>query len=178
MLGVARASYHRRSRPVYGPRRPRPTPVRALSGAERAEVLATLDSDSYADKAPAQVYAQLLDEKKYLCSTRTMYRVLDAHAQVRERRAQRSHPAYVKPQLVATGPNQVWTWDITKLAGPRHGGYFSFYVVIDLYSRFIVAWTVATTESAQLAQAMLEDAYRRHEIAPGQLTITPTAAPR
>jgi putative transposase len=134
-------------------------------------VLATLDSDRFVDKAPAQVYAELLDEGVRLCSIRTMYRVLRDHAQVRERRAQRRHPTYVKPRLVATKPNQVWSWDITKIAGPTRGGYFSLYVVIDIFSRFVVGWAVARTESARVGKAIIDDACRRHGIQPGQLTV-------
>lgn len=169
-LGVSRATYYRRRRPPR-PANPRPTPPRALTFAERGEVLALLDSDRFADKAPAQIYAALLDEGVYVCSIRTMYRVLHDHAQSRERRAQRRHPTYVKPQLVATRPNQVWSWDITKLAGPTSGSYFSLYVVIDIFSRCVVGWDVAHTESARVGQAMLEDAFHRHSIAPGQLTV-------
>lgn len=169
-LGVARATYYRRRSPARPPT-PRPTPPRTLSGAERATVLATLDSDRFADKAPAQVYAALLDEGRHLCSVRTMYRVLHAHAQVRERRAQRRHPPYTKPQLTATAPNQVWSWDITKLAGATRGSYFSLYVVLDIFSRCVVGWELATTESARVAQGMLDEAFRRHAIRPGQLTV-------
>lgn len=169
-LGVARATYYRRLRPSRPPV-PRPTPARALNSDERAIVLATLDSERFADKAPAQVYAALLDDGIHLCSTRTMYRVLHDHAQVRERRAQRRHPPYVKPRLVAVKPNQVWSWDITKLAGPTRGSYFSLYVVIDIFSRCVVGWDVARTESAHVWQAMLDDAYHRHGIVPGQLTV-------
>lgn len=169
-LGIARATYYRRQRPARIAA-PRPTPPRALSPDERAAVLATLDSARFADKAPAQVYAALLDEGVHLCSIRTMYRVLHANAQVRERRAQRQHPPYAKPQLVARAPNQVWSWDITKLAGPTRGGYFSLYVIIDIFSRYVVGWDVAITESARIGQAMLDDAFRRHGVQPGQLTV-------
>jgi transposase InsO family protein len=116
-LGVNRASYYRARMPKPDPK-PRPRPARALSDEERARVRATLDSDAFMDKAPAQVYAKLLEDGEYLCSPRTMYRVLAAHDEVRERRAQRHHPEYKKPQLVGTAPNQVWSWDTTKLPGP------------------------------------------------------------
>ena len=119
-LGVNRASYYRAQKPKPRPQ-PRPRPARALGDDERAHVLAVLDSEPFMDKAPAQVYAKLLDDGEYLCSTRTMYRVLDDAGQVRERRAQRRHPEYVKPQLVATAPNQVWSWDIDQAAGPGEG---------------------------------------------------------
>ena len=169
-LGISRATYYRRQQPARVPK-PRPTPPRALSADERAAVLTTLDSERFADKAPAQVYATLLDENAHLCSIRTMYRVLHDHAQVRERRAQRRHPTYVKPQLVAKGPNQVWSWDITKLAGPTRGRYFSLYVIIDIFSRYVVGWDVAGTESASVSQAMLKDAFERNGLRPGQLTV-------
>lgn len=169
-LGVSRASFYRAKAPPK-PRRPRPRPSRGLDDAERAEILSVLDSDRFADKAPAQVYATLLDEARYLCSIRSMYRVLASANQVRERRDQRRHPTYVKPQLEARGPNQVWSWDITKVPGPTRGTYYSLYVVIDIYSRYVVAWTVASTESATIAQRLIEDACRRQGIMPGQLTV-------
>jgi putative transposase len=170
-LGVARATHYRRQRlsPTAG--RPRPKPARALSDREREAVLATLDSERFAEKSPAQVYAELLDEGTHLCSIRTMYRVLRDHAQVRERRQQRRHPTYVKPQLQASAPNQVWSWDITKLAGPTRGRYYSLYVVLDIFSRYVITWTVAPTESAPVAQDLIEEACQRHSIQPGQLTL-------
>lgn len=169
-LGVSRASFYRTKMPPRE-RQPRPRPPRALDDAARAEVLAVLDSDRFADKAPAQVYAALLDEERYLCSIRSMYRILAAAAQVRERRHQRRHPNYVKPQLVAYAPNQVWSWDITKVPGPVRGVYYSLYVVIDIFSRYVVAWTVALTESAQLAQEIIDAACVEQGIEPGQLTV-------
>jgi putative transposase len=169
-LGVNRASFYRARKPKAPPA-PRPRPPRALGDDERAEVLATLDSDSFMDKAPAQVYAKLLEDGTYLCSTRTMYRVLaDAH-QVRERRAQRRHPTYVKPQLVATAPNQVWTWDTTKLPGPVKGTYYTLYVILDIFSRYIVGWEVTARESAAVAQKLIAACCEKQRIAPGQLTI-------
>ena len=144
-LAVSRASYYRGQQPVRV-KTPRPRPPRALSDGERAEVLATLDSERFADKAPLQVFAELLDEGKYLCAPRTMYRVLEAHGQVRERRAQLRHPSYAKPELVATQPNQVWSWDITKLLGPAKWTYFYLYVVLDIFSRYVVGWMIATQE--------------------------------
>jgi len=167
-LAVNRASYYRWKRPGIG-RKPRPTPKRKLDDAERRLVLEVLDSERFMDKAPRQVYAELLDENTYLCSVRTMYRVLAEHGQVRERRAQRRHPTYVKPELVARKPNQVWSWDITKVPGPRPGVYYSVYVILDIFSRYIVGWTVANMESAAIAKAMLADAFARHDIRPGQL---------
>jgi putative transposase len=169
-LGVARASYYR-TLAAPKPRAPRRRPRRALEDAERAEVLAVLDSAPFADKAPAQVYAALLDGGRYLCSVRTMYRVLEAAAQVRERRDQRRHPTYVKPQLEARAPNQVWSWDITKVAGPVRGVYYCLYVVLDIFSRYVVAWTVAPGEAAAIGQRLIDDACVRQGVVPGQLTV-------
>ena len=134
-------------------------------------MLSTLDSDEFMDKAPAQVFAKLLEDGEYLCSTRTMYRVLAENDQVRERRAQRQHPVYIKPQLVATKPNQVWTWDTTKLPGPTKGTYFTLYIIIDLFSRYIVGWQVAERESAAVAQQLIDACCKKQGITRGQLTI-------
>jgi putative transposase len=169
-LSVSRASYYRAKKPKPEPK-PRPRPARALGDEERARVLALLDSDPYMDLAPAQVYAKLLEDGEYLCSTRTMYRVLaDAH-QVRERRAQRRHPEYVTPQLVATAPNQVWSWDTTKLPGPTKGTYFTLYVILDIFSRYIVGWQVAARESAAVAQELIDACCKQQGVTRGQLTI-------
>lgn len=167
-LDVNRASYYRWQKPA-AVAKPRPSPTRKLSEVERAHVLELLDSERFMDKAPRQVYAELLDENRYVCSVRTMYRILAEHGQVRERRNQRRHPAYVKPELVARRPNQVWSWDITKVPGPVRGAYYCLYVALDIFSRYIVGWTVASTESAPIARAMLADAFARHGIHPGQL---------
>lgn len=145
--------------------------MRALSEEERAEVWAVLDEPRFADLAPAEVYAQLLDEGRYLCSLRTMYRVLAEHAEVRERRNQLRHPHYARPELLATGPNQLWSWDITKLLGPRKWTYFYLYVVLDVYSRYVPAWLLAERESATLAGRMLTDGYEKQGVRRGQLTI-------
>lgn len=169
-LCMSRARYYRAQKPKAEPS-PRPRPHRALSQDERAHVLATLDSDAYMDKAPAQVFAALLELGSYLCSIRTMYRILAANDQVRERRAQRQHPTYTKPQLVATAPNQVWTWDITKLPGPTKGTYFSLYVILDLFSRYIVGWQVAARESAVVYQELVEACWKDQGVVPAQLTI-------
>jgi putative transposase len=169
-LCVSRASYYRAQKPKLEPK-PRPKPARALSNEERAHVLATLDSEPFMDKAPAQVYASLLEDGTYLCSTRTMYRVLAEHDQVRERRAHRRHPEYTKPQLVATAPNQVWSWDTTKLPGPTKGTYFTLYVILDLFSRYIVGWQVAARESAAVAQELIDACCKQQGVSRGQLTI-------
>ena len=129
-LGVSRATFYRRQRPTPGHQQPRPTPARALCESEREHVLNVLASPRFVDRAPAEVAATLLDEGQYLCSQRTMYRILAANQPVRERRNQRDHPQYTKPELVATGPNQTWSWDITKLLGPKKWTYFYLYVVL------------------------------------------------
>ena len=134
-LRVARATFYRRRRPSTGHQQPRPTPARALSEKERDKVFDTLCSERFVDRSPAEVVATLLDEDVYLCSERTMYRVLASQVPVRERRAQRSHPEYQKPELMATGPGQVWSWDITRLLGPRKWSYFYLYVIMDIFSR-------------------------------------------
>ena len=133
-LSVARATFYRRLRPSTGHQQPRPTPARALSEKERDEVFGTLCSERFVDRSPAEVVATLLDEDVYLCSERTMYRVLASEVPVQERRAQRSHPEYQKPELMATGPNQVWSWDITRLLGPKKWSYFYLYVIMDIYT--------------------------------------------
>lgn len=171
-LGVPRASYYRSQARPFGPR-PRRTarPARALTPAERQEVLAALHEPRFVDLAVPQVHAQLLDEGCYLASPRTMYRVLAAQGEVRERRDQLRRPAYAAPELLATGPNQVWSWDITKLRGPAKWTYYYLYVLLDIFSRYVVGWLVATVESAALARELVESAAGQQRIAPGQLTI-------
>lgn len=171
-LGVSRASVYRNRRPrVPRASRPRRTSCRALTASERKQVLDTLHEDRFVDQAPAAVYATLLEEDRYLCSTRTMYRVLKAAGEVRERRRQRRHPHREPPQLVATAPNQVWTWDITRLPGPRKWTTFPLYVVLDLFSRYAVAWMVASRETAALAGKLIASACQKQDIEPGQLTL-------
>jgi transposase InsO family protein len=170
-LTINRASlYRRRCRPTTVPCR-RPTPARALSLIERQTVRDVLHSERFVDKAPAQVVATLLDEDVYHCSTRTMYRVLDENREVRERRDQLRHPSYQKPELLATAPNQVWSWDITKLLGPAKWTYFYLYVILDIFSRYVVGWMLADHESARLAKRLIDDSYTKQRIVPGQLTI-------
>ena len=152
-------------------RRPCRVPERALSQEEREEVLEVLHSERFVDQAPAQVYAALLDEGRYLCSVRTMYRLLQDNDEVRERRKQRRHVKYQPPQLLATAPNQVWSWDITRLLGPQKWTYFSLYVVLDIFSRYVVGWMVAARESAALAEHLLQEACLRQGIGRHQLTI-------
>ncbi len=130
-----------------------------------------LHSKRFADQAPREVWAQLLDDKRYLCSVSTMYRILRKSDQVRERRNQLRHPTYRKPELLATSPNEVWSWDITKLMGPAKWSYFHLYVILDIFSRYVVGWTVAYRESASLATRLLEETYHKQEILPGRLTV-------
>jgi putative transposase len=169
-LGLARASYYRGLQP-QPPARERPTPQRALSAAERQVVLDTLHCEPFVDKAPAEVWATLLDQGTYLCSTRTMYRILDDALEVRERRDQLRHPAYKKPELLALAPNEVWSWDITKLLGPAKWTYFYLYVILDIFSRYVVGWMVADGESATLANHLIDQTCAKQGIPPGQLTL-------
>ena len=170
-LGVSRATFYRRRRPSTGHQQPRPTPARALSGGERKAVLETLSSDRFVDRAPAEVVATLLDEQVYLCSERTMYRILAAAAPVRERRNQRRHPVYEKPELVATAPNRVWSWDITKLKGPQAWTGYYLYVLLDIFSRYVVGWMIADRENTALAKRLIEQSCENFRIEPGQLTL-------
>ena len=173
-LGVPRASFYRH-RLAYSkrvsPAVERPAPPRALSVPERQAVLEELHSERFVDQAPRQVYASLLDEGSYLCSVRTMYRLLAGNDEVRERRDQLRHPAYAKPELLATGPNEIWSWDITKLLGPAKWVYFHLYVILDIFSRYVVGWMVAEHESAVLAQRLIQESCRKQSIVPGQLTL-------
>lgn len=169
-LGLPRASYYRARAPVSGPP-PRRRSARALGPAEQQTVLCTLRSERFVDQAPAQVVATLLDEGIYLCSERTMYRLLAAHKEVRERRDQLRHPSYKRPELLATGPNQLWSWDITKLPGPSKCSSFCLYVILDVFSRYVVGWMVADRESSTLAEQLIAMTLSRQGIAPGQLTL-------
>jgi len=174
-LGLSRATVYRRRRPrrtaPVPTVRPRPTPARALRAEEQRAVLHVLHEPRFVDQAPREVYATLLDENRYLCSVRTMYRLLTAHGEVRERRDQLRHPNYTKPELLATRPNQVWSWDITKLLGPVKWTYYYLYVILDIFSRYVVGWMVAHRESNQLAQQLLGETCAKENIAPGTLTI-------
>jgi putative transposase len=169
-LTVSRASLYRRRRPT-GPPRQRPTPARALSPAERQAVCDVLHTERFMDKAPTQIYATLLDEGAYHCSIRTMYRLLAAEHEIRERRNQLRHPAYQKPELLATAPNQVWSWDITKLLGPVKWTYYYLYVILDIFSRYVVGWMLALQETARLATRLIAETSAKQGIAAGQLTI-------
>ena len=172
-VGLARASFYRRRRPTPSlppPPSRAPSP-RALAADERQAMLDTLHSERFVDQSPAEVHATLLEEQTYLGSVRTMYRVLAEAHEVRERRAQARHPVYTKPELVATGPNQVWSWDITKLKGPIPYLYYSLYVILDLFSRYVVGWMVARHENAHLAERLIAATCLKQGIAPQQLTI-------
>ena len=172
-LSVSRASYYRKQQRRLGPPgrdRPR-SPVRRLQEEEKAAVLARLHEERFQDCSPAQVYASLLDEGQYHCSIRTMYRLLAAEGESRERRAQLSHPAYAKPELLATGPHQLWSWDITKLRGPVKWTFYYLYVILDVFSRYVTGWMIAYRESAELAKHLIEQSCEKQNILPGQLTI-------
>lgn len=155
LLNVPRASYNRwragRKSASEARRNVRSRPPRSLDDAEIRQVEEALNSERFVDQSPRAVYAALLDEEKYLCSWRTMYRIMSRSRQVRERRNQRRHPHYEKPQLVATAPNQLWSWDITRLMGQSKGVYYQLYVIIDVYSRYVTGWMIADRESADLA---------------------------
>jgi putative transposase len=169
-FGIVRSGFYRVQSPAKKSA-PRPSPPRTLSSDERQAVLATLHSDRFVDTAPATVYATLLDEGRYHCSIRTLYRILDAQAEVKERRNQLRHPVYQKPELLATAPNQVWSWDITKLLGPVTWSYYYLYVILDIFSRYVVGWMVAPAESAVLAQRLIKDTCEKQQIGTGQLTL-------
>jgi putative transposase len=172
LLGRPRASHYRRLRlPVLGPPAPRPTPPNALSEAERQHVLGVVRSAEFCDLAPAQVWARLLDDGIYLCSISTMYRLLAIAGENRERRRQRTHPAKKRPELIACRPNQVWSWDITKLRGPERGVYYELFVIIDIYSRYVVAWCVAAAETGDLAKEFIDAAINSQGVGPDQLTL-------
>ena len=178
VLGVARASFYRQ-RPLLGPAlsiqlstpTARPIPPRALNSDERESVRAVLNSERFQDCAPAAIHAALLDEDQYLCSARTMYRILEEDGATRERRDHLTHPAYQKPELLATAPNQLWSWDITKLSGPAKWTYFYLYVILDVFSRYVVGWMVAPREGAELARKLIEETCEKQNIHPDQLGL-------
>ena len=171
-VGRPRATHYRQLRPArLTPRVPRPAPPNKLGPAEVGLILSTLNSARFADASPTQAYYVLLDEGTYIASPSTFYRVLRANKLVRERRRQASHPPRVRPELVARRPNVVWCWDITKLRGPARGEYYDLYVVLDIFSRYVVAWCVAPSESGELAKELIADAISRHQVPPGQLSV-------
>jgi putative transposase len=173
-VGRPRATHyrhHRHSPPPSRPARVRAPQPRALSEVERKEVLRVLHDPEHVDEAPATVYAKLLDAGVYLCSVPTMYRLLRAEGEVSERRRQASHPPATKPELQATRPNAVWSWDITKLLGPVKWTYYSLYTIIDIYSRYVPGWLLARAERAHLAERLLADTIAKQAVAREQLTI-------
>jgi putative transposase len=170
-LGVSRASLYRNLSPVHGPAAARPRPARALSDSERETVLTHLYSERFQNHSPVEVCATLLDEGHYYCSARTMYRLLAQAGQTKERRDQLVHPAYAKPELLASAPNQLWSWDITKLLGPAKWTYFYLYVILDVYSRYVVGWMIAPRESAELAKQLFADTCAKQNIKENELTI-------
>lgn len=169
-LNVPRSQVYRKRQPKAEPS-PRPTPVHALSGDERAEVRHILNSARFMDQTPRQVYAALLDEGSYLCHWRTMYRILAIHDEVHERRLIRRHPVYHKPELLATNPNQVWSWDITYLGGEATWIHYPLYTVLDIFSRYVVGWMIAEVESSDLAKQLIAVTARKQGIQPDQLTL-------
>ena len=173
VLAVARSSFYRACNPQPAKvNRPRSLSARALTAAERATVRDTLNSERFADKSPYQVYATLLDDDQaYLCSISTMYRILRQHDEVRERRNQLQQPNYSKPELLATAPNQLWSWDITKLRGPATWSYYQLYLILDVFSRYVVGWRIATRESDQLAEELIAESCFKQGIKADQLTL-------
>jgi putative transposase len=170
-LAVSRASYYRWQNQCDDLEKThiRPLSPLALSPYEQQQVLDTLHDERFADKAPQEVYAALLDGGSYLCSVRTMYRILEAHKEVKERRNQLRHPVYTKPELLAEEPNQVWSWDITKLKGPAKWTYYYLYVIIDIFSRYVVGWMVASKEMGTLAKKLIEHSCEKQGIQSSQL---------
>ena len=169
-LGLSTATFYRRRKPKP-PRPPRSTPARALSPEERQIIINVLHEDRFVDLAPAEVVATLLDEGRLLASERTMYRILNENQEVKERRNQLVHPVRAKPELIATGPNQVWSWDITKLLTFEKLVYLCLYVIIDIFSRYVVGWLLAKNESAVLAKQLVDDTVRKYDVAPKVLTL-------
>jgi len=171
-LQVPRSRFYRAKSPVVPQTVPQPAvSMRGLPPSERKSVLDTLDSARFQDSAPREVYATLLDEQVYLCHWRTMYRILAENQQVYERRNQLRHPHYARPELLATGPNQVWSWDITALRGPGKWSAFYLYDLMDVYSRYVVGWLIAETQSATLAERLIAQSVAKYPIVPGQLTL-------
>lgn len=169
-LGVSRATVERRRRPPTR-RTSRPRSARKLANEEKARVVEALCSERFVDRSPAQALYTLLDEGQYLCSERTMYRVLAEHSAVKERRAQRSHPKHVRPELVATAPNEAWSWDITRLRTTMKWSYLYLYVLLDLFSRYVVGWMIARTENAAFAKLLIEESVAKHGVEPGTLVL-------
>jgi putative transposase len=170
-LGISRATYYRRKRQPADPPESKRFPPRKLSDEEEQAVLSELNSERFMDMGVPSVYTTLLDEGRYTCSQRSMYRILHRNQQVRDRRHDRTHPIYQKPELLATGPNQVWSWDITRIKGPKPWIFYHLYVVIDVFSRYVVAWTISDHESGEQARALIEAACQRQGVTGEGLTI-------
>jgi putative transposase len=172
-IGLNRSGYYRKQQPPKPKelKKARPKPTNALSEEERKEVKTLLNSDEYCDQPPVEVYAQLLGQGIYYCSVSTMYRILRAAQQLGERRNQRPAQHHAIPRLKATRPNEVWTWDITKLPSQQRGVYFNLYVVLDLFSRFIVAWMISRKENSTLSKQLVSEAAARYSIGLGELTL-------
>jgi putative transposase len=173
-LSLSRATLYRARKARLRPLGPavRPTPARALAPEERALVLGELNSERFCDMAPAAVHATLLDDEGlYICSVRTMYRILAEAGEVRERRNQLRHPNYTRPELLAASPNEVWSWDITKLKGPAKWTYYYLYVILDIFSRYVVGWMIATREAATLAEKLITSTCEKQGIEKGQLAM-------
>ena len=175
VLGVAHTTYYRHKRPLRVGKITSPQPCRVpgrgLTQDEQQKVISDLNSDRFKDMAPPQVYSILLDEGVFHCSISTMYRLLRKRGEINERRKQRSHVPAQRPELLATGPNQVWSWDITKLKGPKKWSYFHLYVIIDIFSRFVVGWCISEKSNALIAEALITDAISRENVKSGELTI-------
>jgi putative transposase len=169
-VGVPRSTYYRAFQ-LKGAAHGHTTPSRALKAEEQEAVVKILNSERFQDDAPREVYATLLDEGQYLCNWRTMYRILHTRQEVRERRNQLRHPQYTKPELLATRPNELWSWDITKLLGPHKWTYFYLYVILDVFSRYVPGWMIATQEAAHLAKELVAETCDRQGIALHQLTL-------
>jgi putative transposase len=168
---VARATYYRKRAPQLGPKPARPSPPRKLGVNERRVVVDVLHEPRFVDLAPAEVFATLMGEGRYLCSVRTMHRILAENGAVRERRDQLCHPSYARPELLATRPGELWSWDITKLLGPSKWTYYYLYVILDVFSRYVVGWMLAYRESAKLAEKLIAETCAREGIQAGQLTV-------
>jgi len=170
-LSVPRASFYRFFVPKPQEASVRPTPPKALSADERALVLEALHSQRFEDCAPCEIFASLLDEGRLLCSISTMYRILRAEGENQQRRRHVSKANYEKPELLATAPNQVWSWDITKLKGPQKWSYYYLYVILDIFSRYVTGWMIASRESQSLAARLIEESCEKQDIPRDQLTI-------
>ena len=173
VLGVPRATFyrHRRAKPKAPATIPRPKPARALSDEERQQILDLCHSERFRDCSPGQIVATLLDEGTYVASERTFYRVLEANGEVRERRNQLTHPPYRRPELLAEGPNELWSWDISKLLGPAKWTYYYLYVILDVFSRYVVGWMIAERETAQLATRLIKETVAKHSVDASRLTV-------